>query len=301
MNIILSFIGKLPVYIIDCIYQIRLYYNGNIYLILNDYNSEHLNELKKYNINFIKYEDVFDINFSNNMNNNIKNFWYYLDWVVEREQLFTRSIERFFLANNLINLLDLKDNIFMEIDILIYSDPNLWVKQFSIKDVGYMAHSSDHSNSGVFYIKDKNSLKEILDYTIIYIQNAQYKDCPNEMKALYNYYIKNPDKIYLFPLMYNDDINNIDIIANENYIDSIFDGAAFGIYLLGEDPIHNKGVIVYNKTFDHFIIKAKNYKLKWDIIDGLKKPFIYNPKNDNWILINNLHVHSKDLKSGISR
>lgn len=300
MNIILSFIGILPVYIIDCIYQIRLYYDGKIYLILNDYNSIYIDELKKFNVDFIKYEDIYDVNFAKNMNDNIKNFWY-LDWNVGREQLFIRSIERFYLANNLINSLDLKDNIFMEIDILIYSNPELWIKEFSKKNIGYMAHSSDHCNSGVFYIKDKNSLNDILEYTIDYIKNAEYKDCPNEMKALYNYYINNPDKIYLFPLMYKDDENNISELANINYIDSIYDGAAFGIYLLGEDPIHNKGVMIYNKTFDHFIIKAKNYKLKWDIVDGLKKPFIYNQINDNWILINNLHVHSKDLKSGLSK
>ena len=34
MNLILSFIGKLPDYIVDCIYQIRIFYKGNIYLIL---------------------------------------------------------------------------------------------------------------------------------------------------------------------------------------------------------------------------------------------------------------------------
>ena len=39
MNVIYSFIGKLPEYIIETIYQLRLYYNGDVYLIIDDYNS----------------------------------------------------------------------------------------------------------------------------------------------------------------------------------------------------------------------------------------------------------------------
>jgi len=302
MNIILSFIGILPSYIIDCVYQIRLYTNNDIYLILNDYDSIYNKDLvDKYNVKLIKYEDVYDNEFIETMNSNIKSFWY-LEWNKGRELLFVRSIERFYLVNKLITKYNLNHNLFMEIDILIYDDPDKWINGFSKKDIGYMSHSIDHSNSGIFYIKEKNSLNNLLDYMLNYVKIAKYKDCPNEMKALFEYYSNNPDNIQMFPLIFKN--TNVPKITYENYDDynnTIFDGAAAGIYLLGEDAIHNNGVIVYNKSFDHFFIKANNYKYKWDTIDGLKKPYIFNTETNEWILINNLHVHSKDLKNGLSK
>ena len=47
MNIILSFIGPLPVYVIYCVYQIRLYTDMPIYLIFNDHTSKYLDELER--------------------------------------------------------------------------------------------------------------------------------------------------------------------------------------------------------------------------------------------------------------
>ena len=36
MIIVYSFIGKLPKYIVDTVYQSRLFFDGDIYLILDD-------------------------------------------------------------------------------------------------------------------------------------------------------------------------------------------------------------------------------------------------------------------------
>ena len=44
-----------------------------------------------------------------------------------------------------------------------------------------------------------------------------------------------------------------------------------------------------------FITPTKN--IQWVIEDGIKKPYI---TENSKILINNLHVHSKDLQSGLS-
>ena len=262
MNIILSFIGTLPNYIVDCIKQIRLYTDNNIYLILNDYNSPFLEKIVGYNVMLCKYEDVFDNNFGNAMNKNSKNFWY-IDYAIGREQIFIRSLERFYLANNLIKLLDLKNNIFLEIDNLIYDNPDNWLINLINHNIAYMAHTIDHCASGIMYIKDKNSLNKFLEYLTEYILNAKYSECPNEMKAIFNYYKENSNDIHLLPILFNDTTNNVSKDAYENYelYNSIFDGAAYGIYLGGEDPIHNKGNIVYNKSFDHFIVKCKNYKI----------------------------------------
>ena len=58
MIISLSFIGKLPSYTIECIHQIRIYFKGEVYLIIDDLNSEYINKLEKYRINIIPYDNV---------------------------------------------------------------------------------------------------------------------------------------------------------------------------------------------------------------------------------------------------
>lgn len=303
MNIILSFIGPLPKYIIECIHQIRLYTNDNIYLILNDSLSPLLMDIfYKYKVCLIDYKDVFDNNFKKAIDINGRSFWY-MGNIKGREELFTRSIERFFLANNLIIKKNLENNLFIEIDNLIYQDPNIWLKEFIKNDIAFMSHSLDHCSSGIFYIKNKNSLNHFLQYTIEYILTARFEDCPSEMKCLSNYFREFPEKLQLIPTVYEDKINNVNSIAYMNYnnYNTIFDPAYYGIYLLGEDPIHNNGKIIYKKSFEHFFVKCYNYKFKWIVDDkNLRKPFIYNEETKEWILINNLHVHSKNLIEGLS-
>ena len=69
MNIILSFIGTLPNYTIDCIHQIRLFYDGPLYLILDDYNSQFIDKLKSFQVNLIDYNTVKSEEFLHFVNN----------------------------------------------------------------------------------------------------------------------------------------------------------------------------------------------------------------------------------------
>src|SRR5210317_1129575 len=97
MNVIYSFIGKLPNYIIETIYQLRLYYDGDVYLIIDDIKSQYLKDIVKFNIKIIKYEDVIDNEF-NNLN---KNKIVIVNNLGDRKLLFIKSFERFYLLKNL--------------------------------------------------------------------------------------------------------------------------------------------------------------------------------------------------------
>ena len=99
MFIALSFIGTLPSYIIESIYQIRLFFDGDIYLILNDISSKYLPQLENYNIKIIHYNFVYCDKFDTIMKNNREKFKY-INGLDGREELFLRSIERIFLINN---------------------------------------------------------------------------------------------------------------------------------------------------------------------------------------------------------
>ena len=50
MFVALSFVGALPAYIIECIHQIRCYFDKDIYLIINDIESQYIDHLEKYNV-----------------------------------------------------------------------------------------------------------------------------------------------------------------------------------------------------------------------------------------------------------
>jgi hypothetical protein len=66
-----------------------------------------------------------------------------------------------------------------------------------------------------------------------------------------------------------------------------------------EDVIQN-GIIKTNIKAWWCAIDYTNLIFDWKIDnEGRKKPYVWN--GEKWLLINNLHVHSKDLESGLSK
>ena len=298
MFIGLSFIGLLPKYIIECIHQIRLYYNDDIYLIIDDYDSQYLPVLLKYDVKIVRYDSLLDSinNFVTVVNRNINKF-VIVNGLKDRELLFIRSFERFFLIHSLMKKYNLSDCFFMEIDNLIYDSPLNWVNEFKKKELGYMFNNTDNYSSGIMYIKTHQSICNFLSYITNYIETSN--DFMSEMICLYRYYELNKDDVYLLPIYWNDDtISNEACINYGAYGESIFDAVAIGIFLLGEDSYHNNGDVVCGKKSKSSGIDYTKNVFEWKIINNLKKPFIWN--GNCWILINNLHVHSKELHNGLS-
>ena len=157
MIIALSFVGILPSYIVEVLHQIRCFYSGDIYLILNDLSSSYLTKISKYNINLVNYNEVINFDFLNVVNQNINKFCIVPN-LVGREELFIRSFERFFLLRNLLKNKNLTDCFFMELDNLIYDDPNKWIEQFSKNELGYMFDNNNRFSSGIMYVKNADSL-----------------------------------------------------------------------------------------------------------------------------------------------
>lgn len=299
MNIVLSFIGKLPLYIVYCIYQIRIYNNEiPIYLIYNDYDSNIINKIRKYNVILIDYKHVKD-----NMTTleNAKNLFSIIYGLQDRKELFFRSFERFYLLRNLTKTHHLQDILFLEIDNLIYTDPKKILEIFKEKNINisFMIDNINRASTGLAYFKDVSSIEKLTTYfDSIYLQNDTKNKFLNEMRAVYEFYELNKDICYILPSIHEK--NNTMKILNENYdtFNSIFDPSTYGIYLLGHDVFHTGGKIILYKKNKWGCITPDN-RIKWLIDDGLKKPFIV--ENEKKILINNLHVHSKDLLNGLSK
>jgi len=297
MNVIYSFIGKLPNYIIETIYQLRLYYDGDVYLIIDDIKSQYLKDIVKFNIKIIKYEDVIDNEFNNLNKNKIE----IVNNLGDRELLFIKSFERFYLLKNLMKKYNLKNCLFLELDNLIYDNPNNWLKLFSKDKLNAMYHNSSkckHISTGLCFIYKFEILEPILEYYNNFIKTST--TFISEMVANYNYHIETSN-LNLLPIHWTD--NNVNKMAYENidlFNNSLFDALSIGVYLCGFDKVHtNNQIKLYQKN--HFCdIDFTKYKIYWKITNGLKKPYIQD-NNNNEYLINNLHVHSKDLKLGLSK
>jgi len=297
MFIAYSFIGKLPSYIVDTIHQARLFFDGDIYLITNDMNSEYLTTISKFNIKLVSYDTVRHTEFDNILKIHNSKFSI-IGGLTGREELFIRSLERFFLLFNLMKIENLSDCLFLELDNLIYDSPHSWLKGFSSKELGYMYDNDDRCSSGLMYVKYHTSMDTLLYYLLHYIETST--SFVDEMTALYRYYISDSDKVQILPTYWKKE--GIPIMANTNFgnfKDSIFDALSIGCFLLGIDVFHTGGVVKTGLKSPWGSIDYTHDIFEWKIDDyGRKIPYIYT--GERWIKINNLHVHSKQLINGIS-
>ena len=102
------------------------------------------------------------------------------------------------------------------------------------------------------------------------------------------FYTQNQDIVKTFPII--DDSVEVSMY-NENFseFNSIFDGAAIGQYVGG--TYRYPDVAFVNKTCQ---IKYDRYTFEWVKKDHFLLPHI--KINDKLILINNLHIHRKNLE-----
>jgi len=298
MFVALSFIGKLPSYIVESIHQIRCFFNGDIYLIVDDIQSPYLEDLTKYSIYTIPYVMVINSQFVDVVNKNIHKFCI-IENLKGREQLFIRSFERFFLLQNLMLQQNIEDCLFLELDNLIYDDPNKWITEFSKHELCYMYDHDNRCSSGLMYVKKASSLDKFLEFILHFISTSN--EFLTEMTALYRYYDYNKSSIQILPTYWNKDtIPNMAKMNYGNYGDTIFDALAIGCFLLGLDPYHTDGKIETGRKAEWCAIDYTKDIFEWKIDDqGRRIPYIFD--GTNWLRINNLHVHSKDLKSGLSK
>jgi hypothetical protein len=288
MSLIYSFIGSLPSYTVDSIYQARLFFKGDIYLIIDDFSSIYLQEIiNNYNVIIVNYNDVIDNRFIQ-LFNTYKNYWEspYIEGLKGRELLMIRSYERLYLVNNLIKKLDLKDVITLEIDNLIYNNPENLLDY--LRDAGnYTGMITCENNYCIGYMYVKNGLDNIIDFMNEFVINVNYRyqyHSITEMKALYAYQKIKKD-LYLLPVFFNRPDIHIECHLNYNkFNDTIFDGAGHGIKLLGRDSYHKNP---FPQLFINELDTTITYK--WEKNNnGLLVPYLLDTINNKWLLSHQL-------------
>lgn len=294
MNVVLSFIGKMPSYIEECIKQLRLFFDGPIYLIYNDIDNTIKNNIELYNINFINYDNIRSERFDFISKN--KSFCV-VDRLEDRRELFKASYERIYLLENLILKYNLENIWFMEIDILMYTNPNIFFQELKNKPYAYFYHDKDHCCSAILYVKDYLSMQPIMESLDSYNNGFM-----SEMKALYYHYSNHNDD-YLLPIINNNVKEPYPAWKNFGKLyNCIFDGATKGQFLFGVDKIHTNNVIIRNdssKLTTHIPFWNYGQFLWYKNQNGLNIPYFKDNFN-NIMPIVNLHIHSKDLISAVS-
>ena len=301
MFVALSFIGKLPEYILDCVHQIRLFFDGEIVLIIDDLQSPFIKDLtQKYKVTIVNYNEVYSSEFFQCYQKNKQKF-HVCGWLNGRELLFIRCFERFFLLGNAMKKHNLTDCFFMELDNLIYDDPRVWLDEFKKWNMCFMFDNYDRAASGVMYIKDSQSMDGLLEYLIEFI-NIWEKDTEiwlSEMVMLYGYYLSTSEyNVQFLPTFWSEKLcfshsghqrwspnttnsegcfapdrvwseseaHNNESLPSANfdkYNNTIFDAAAIGVMLYGSDTgdKYNPGEIGTKNKLS--LIDYTPYKLVW--------------------------------------
>lgn len=301
MNICYAYIGVLPSYTIEQAHQLRLFYSGPVYFILNDYDNPIVKTLQdKYTITIVRYDDVIDTNFHNMIYSTQHKFWI-INNLKGREYLFIYSFERFYVLYNLMKKNSLENILFVELDNLIYDNPVKWVKSFENIDMAYLFDNINRASAGISYIKNIKILRKLLDYFTYFIENDT--GFISEMTPLYRFMENEKltnNRVSFLPIHWADSNKPAQSYELWNsFNNSIFDASSIGIYLGGLDPYHTDGKIIPGAKNPHALIDYTSYKIEY-IRDekGMKIPYILN--GESWVKINNLHIHSKDLTSHLS-
>jgi hypothetical protein len=300
MNIVYSYIGVIPDYTLDSIKQCRLFHDGKIFFITNDLSNNIINSIKKYNVDIIDYKSVIDNQFLNLVNNNIKKF-NICTQLKDRKLLFIRSFERYCLVKNLIKNLNLQNILFLEIDNLIYNETNNLLKLFTKNNVkmSLMWMNNEHISTGLCFIKDFSAIYNMTEKYNSNITNTNEK-CISEMKEHMKIYVNNKHQFELLPISPTNDKYNKNYYKNYKNYNSIFDAAGIGVYLFGlELSMTNYKLKLYQK-FNWCDIDYTKYKFIFKI-DEKNRKIPYLVFNNEQILINNLHIHSKIIKPAMSK
>ena len=275
----------IPSYIEDCLFQIRLFNDCDVYFLTNRENFDNY-IFKKYDIITVSIEDLSD----DRIDNFSKHFYGSGFW--------NSAASRFFYIENFIKKYEINNVIHFENDILVYE--NLSKYNYNIFNRLAITPGSDSEcMTGMMYIKDSESLRLFNDYMLNIILTGDFERLKvkyninysiNEMNILY-IYSKEFGKVFLdyFPIL------PFEYSYNFEKFESIFDPATFGQFI-GGTRLEGPGA----KPEQHYISKfLTNESIIFEYVDDYLKPFfLYNHKK---VLISSLHIHSKKLHLYISK
>lgn len=290
-------------YLNDSIKQSLLFTkNIKIIVVVNLKNKSKV--FKHNNVNIISYEKI-------KKTHEHKNYLEHNNQKTSRNKFWIYTTERFFVLYEVMKKLDLKKIFHIESDNLIYRDLNelypIFKKHFG-KTIGVPFDNDNRGIGSFMYIPRKEILMNFLQF----INKKTLNNRINDMELLSSYRIECPHMIKSLPIIFPDYLDN-NLIKSEKYgesktpeifynqydiFESVFDAAAIGQYIGGCDPKNKKS----NEGFvnETCIFSCQKMKINWEY-DSERRTVPIIEYNNNKYVINNLHIHCKNLSKFSSK
>ena len=292
-NIILVHIGSdFCDYLNDCILQIRKTNKCKIYLLISEKHNDRIVD-KNVVIGNLEYINISDKHKKfNEVTKLDKNF---------RNGFWKSATERFFYIEDFVYEYSLTNIFHLENDNLIYFDINDKINIFENNyNIGAVFDNDIRCIPSFMYFKDINYISEMTEFIL-------YKNTNNDMEsiAMFKKYNINISNLPILPNFYDKEFKSLNGLFtddklqysnNFNLFNSIFDGACIGQYIGGVDPRNQSGD---TRGFinESCIFNVMNFNFVFENDNGIMSPFAII--DNNKIKINNLHIHSKNLKKYI--
>lgn len=298
-SIVLVHIGpRLPVYISDTIYQIRLFNpDCPLYLLINEQAVPQTNSFaQKYSITLQTLETLpltqEHINFQKNADLNP----YHTGFI-----LYTK--ERFLYLYDLVHYYNLHSVFHLENDNLLYVNLKELMPTFlEYRSMGITFTNDEQAIGGFMYIAHPKALQGLAHFFAEHARNPE----KNDMLLLADYAMYSSNDVRALPIIMDEYVENhvLESVQGQKssrpylythncaLFNSLFDTTYHGVYLGGTDP-------AYKTTGPGFIdeycvINASRLTYCWELDEcGRKIPYVqYSNKKYR---LNNLHIHSKKL------
>jgi len=305
-SVILTHLGEsVPLYIKDCVHQIRLWSDIKIYVILEPVHK--MNEfwtglVSMYSV-ILVFTDTLQITdhhtaFRNGFQGDTK----------FRKGYWKHVKERFFYIEELMARDSLEQCVSMEYDVLIYMDLNLVIDKLkkSFQTLRFVRDNDERGHPAFLYCPTVLTIREF-NLFLVKILDTPLED----MQALAAYAHNYPEKVRSLPVLTNDTNFNIrDRISkcghtvkdpgmlslNANEFGFLFDSLVVGQWVGGIDSRNMRGkkVSQYENESAVYTIHELGFSWKKDPNTFLWKPYC---KTVPLVMI---HVHSKSLASFMS-
>lgn len=301
MNVVLVHIGasgpfidstELPDYFGDCVEQFSLFNDGRIYVLTDRKNIIKLKE----------YPQVIPLDIKNYYSGKVSQLCSVYDF--PEKHFWTVSMTRFIYLETLMRTHDLQHVYHFENDVLIYFNISKFHHVFKqlYHNIALTPGAPTKNMTGFMYIDNYRALEHMTDFFIDTLAKLgadgmckKYNcDMAHEMSLMMAY---NKEKgsgrmAYLPILPFGEFSQNFD------KFNAIFDPAGWGQFV-GGSRYEGPGVKPPKQYIGRLLRENPQYGVEWKVEDGLRFPYFNH--NGNLVKINNLHIHSKNLKAFISR
>jgi hypothetical protein len=304
MEVVYSYTGKLPPYIVEAVYQTRLFHSGKITLLCDDVTSPHLKKIEHLNVTLVNTATLDMTEFNACATRNRQKFCV-APHLGDRQYLFILSFQRFFLLQSYMKQTNLTNVLFLELDVLLYRDPKELLPLFQQRELTLSYVRPSSVCSGFSYVRDSQILDDITSHFIQFIDTSvgNGNDSMCEMNALSDW-IQSPEnkqRVWMLPGLWEDARYSKDAWGSfHTFQETLFDGAGIAIRVDGPDQSHREQWLRKGKVWWGTEVQYNEYDYEWKSHNGLRVLHLLSPEGKAYP-VHCLHVHNKNLAGFLSK